>query len=53
MPEDSARSRRKFLKSLSRTALVLSFQDVLSLAIPAQQSDATRPAYSVPSRLGA
>ena len=33
----TGRSRRTFLKSLSRTALVLSLQDVLSLALPAQQ----------------
>jgi hypothetical protein len=31
-------SRRTFLKSLSRTALVLSLEDVLSFALPAQQN---------------
>jgi hypothetical protein len=30
-------SRRNFIKSLSRTALVLSFEDVLRLALPAQE----------------
>ena len=43
MPED----RRGFLKSLCRTALVLSLEDVLSLAAPAQNS---RPTYSAPAR---
>ncbi|MGB6835554.1 MAG: CRTAC1 family protein [Candidatus Acidiferrum sp.] len=33
--------RRKFLRSLSRTALVLPFADVLALAAPPQQQDAT------------
>ena len=44
------RSRRTFLKSLSRTALVLSLQDVLSLALPAQQSGIGRPSFNAPSR---
>ena len=39
--------RRGFLKSLCRTALVLSFEDVLSLAAPAQNS---RPTYNAPTR---
>jgi enediyne biosynthesis protein E4 len=52
-------SRRGFLKSLSRTALVLSLEDVLSLARPlfAQQTGAeqkpggsSRPSYSAESR---
>ena len=41
-------SRRGFLKSLSRTALVLSLEDVLSLTTPAQeagQSMGSRPVY--------
>jgi hypothetical protein len=40
-------SRRGFLKSLSRTALVLSLEDVLSLAVPAhaQQTVGSRPTY--------
>lgn len=47
-------SRRTFLKSLSRTALVLSLQDLLSLAAPAQQTapqaGASRPTYNAPAR---
>jgi enediyne biosynthesis protein E4 len=43
-------SRRNFLASLSRTALVLSLEDVLSLAIPAQQTGTSRPAYNAPAR---
>ena len=44
-------SRRNFLKSLSRTALVLSLEDVFSLAAPAQQqSGNSRPTYSAPAR---
>ncbi|AFL88496.1 hypothetical protein Terro_2596 [Terriglobus roseus DSM 18391] len=45
-------SRRSFLKSLSRTALVLSLQDVLSLAVPAQeaQQGMSRPTYNAPAR---
>ena len=44
-------SRRAFLKSLSRTALVLSLQDVLSLALPAQQQTGIgRPSFSAPAR---
>jgi len=42
------RSRRGFLKSLSRTALVLSLEDVLSLALPAQKPQQpvnARPTY--------
>ena len=49
--------RRSFLKSLSRTALVLSFEDVLSLAAPAQMgpqqqapSANSRQAYDVKPR---
>ncbi len=41
-------TRRGFLRSLSRTALVLSLEDVLSLAMPAQQagqSVGSRPVY--------
>lgn len=49
-------SRRNFIKSLSRTALVLSLDDVLSLASPAQQagqpqqSGSSRPTYNAPAR---
>ena len=46
-------SRRNFIKSLSRTALVLSFEDVLTLAAPAQQQapqGGSRPTYNAPSR---
>ncbi len=47
-------SRRNFIKSLSRTALVLSCEDVLSLATPAQQQTApqgnSRQTYNAPSR---
>lgn len=48
-------SRRGFLKSLSRTALVLSFEDVLSLTALAQMPSQTasqnsRETYSAPSR---
>ncbi len=57
-------SRRNVLRSLSRTALVLSLEDVLSLAAPAQQTPAQqitaptqqpapaqgRPAYNAPAR---
>ena len=45
-------SRRSFLTSLSRTALVLSMDDVLSLALPGQQQSAggSRQVYSVPAR---
>jgi hypothetical protein len=43
-------TRRGFVKSLSRTALVLSLEDVLKLAMPAQEAGApqqvgSRPAY--------
>jgi hypothetical protein len=34
--------RRRFVKSLSRTALVLPFADLLALAAPAQQQDASK-----------
>jgi hypothetical protein len=45
------RSRRNFLTSLSRTALVLALDDVLSLSVPAQQQGgSSRPAYSAPAR---
>ena len=45
------RSRRNFLTSLSRTALVLALDDVLSLSVPAQQQGGnSRPAYSAPAR---
>jgi hypothetical protein len=45
------RSRRNFLTSLSRTALVLALDDVLSLSVPAQQPGGnSRPAYSAPAR---
>ncbi len=46
-------SRRTFLSSLSRTALVLSLDDVLALAAPAQQTPqmgASRPTYNTPAR---
>jgi len=51
-------SRRSFLTSLSRTALVFSLEDVLSLAAPAQNAasqdaapqGAARPAYNTPPR---
>ena len=48
-------SRRGFLKSLSRTALVLSLQDVLSLSIHAQQAAGmqgtnSRPTYDTKPR---
>ncbi len=48
-------TRRGFLKSLSRTALVLSLQDVLSLAVPAQTaqqvpSPNSRQAFDVQPR---
>ena len=43
--------RRGFLKSLCRTALVLSFEDVLSLAVPAQApAQSSRPTYNAPAR---
>jgi hypothetical protein len=45
-------SRRNFLQSLSRTALVLSLEDVLSLALPSMPNSAhaqmgSRPSYNV------
>ncbi len=48
-------SRRGFLKSLSRTALVLSLEDVLSLSLHAQQAPAvpgsnSRPTYNTQPR---
>ncbi len=43
-------SRRGFLKSLSRTALVLSLEDVLSLSAHAQQSAKSRPEYNTKPR---
>ena len=46
-------SRRNFIRSLSRTALVLSFEDVLTLAAApaaAQQGTSTRPAYNAQAR---
>jgi hypothetical protein len=46
-------SRRKFLTSLSRSALVLALEDVLSLALPAQQPGGMqRPDYNAPVRPG-
>src|ERR1700728_4335664 len=42
-------SRRGFLKSLSRTALVLSLEDVLRLARPASAQQAPRPGMGRPS----
>ena len=39
-------SRRTFLKSLSRTALVLTLEDVLSLALPAQQNSSQQSGMS-------
>ncbi len=46
------RSRRGFLQSLSRTALVLGFEDVLALALPAhaQQSVGAQPAFNTQAR---
>jgi len=44
-------TRRGFVKSLSRTALVLSLEDVLKLAAPAQQPSAMqRPSYDAPPK---
>ena len=50
-------TRRGFLRSLSATALVLSLEDVLALAIPPQQaqpeqwaSKTSRPEYNAPAR---
>jgi len=50
-------TRRGFLRSLSATALVLSLEDVLALAIPPQQQTQTgtmgqnsRPEYNAPAR---
>jgi hypothetical protein len=46
-------TRRSFLTSLSRTALVLSFDDVLSLAQQQQQPQSpigSRPVYEAPAR---
>ncbi len=45
-------TRRGFIESLSRTALVLSLEDVLKLALPAQEASppqqiGTRPSYDV------
>ncbi len=46
-----AASRRYFLQSLSRTALVLSLTDVLSLAVPAQQQTGnSRQTYNALAR---
>jgi len=43
--------RRGFMKSLCRTALVLSFEDVLSLAVPAQApAQNSRPTYDAAPR---
>jgi hypothetical protein len=36
-------NRRKFLRSLSRTALVLPFADIVALASPMQQSPQSSP----------
>ena len=46
---DGRLSRRRFLRSLSRTALVLSLEDVLSLACGPAQTN-SRPVYNAPSR---
>ena len=47
-------SRRRFLKSLSRTALVLSLEDVLALAAPVPQQQVpganSRQVYNAPAR---
>ena len=48
-------TRRGVLKSLSRTALVLSLEDVLGLARPllgqdAQKQSMSRPSYEAPAR---
>src|SRR6201996_9657408 len=46
-------TRRNFLRSLSRTALVLGLEDVLTLAGVAQQQatpSSSRPVYNAPSR---
>ena len=45
---DGVWSRRGFLRSLSRTALVLGLEDVLALAMPAQN----RPSYNAPAKPG-
>jgi hypothetical protein len=58
---DSKRNRRQFLKSLSRTALVLPFADVLSMALPprvpifaaAQQAGSERSYNNSPKPMGA
>jgi hypothetical protein len=42
-------TRRGFVRSLSRTALVLTLEDVLKLALPAQQLGA-RPSFDAPAR---
>jgi hypothetical protein len=43
---DGIWTRRGFVRSLSRTALVLSLEDVLSVALPAQQAGSSRPVYN-------
>jgi hypothetical protein len=53
---DLSWSRRIFLKSLSRTALVLTLDDVLTMAGPGQSQTQSpqigpRPTYSAPARL--
>jgi len=45
-------NRRKFIKSLSRTALVLPFADIAALASPWQQAPAA-PQQSAPIKIGA
>jgi hypothetical protein len=44
-----SQSRRTFLKSLSRTALVLTLEDVLCLALPAQQNTSQQSGMSRPT----
>jgi len=44
-------TRRGFIRSLSRTAIVLSLEDVLKLAVPAQQQQiGSRPEYNAKAR---
>jgi hypothetical protein len=46
-------NRRKFLQSLSRTALVLPFADVVALAAPVQQSpQSQQPQQAPPPKIG-
>jgi hypothetical protein len=47
---DGIWTRRGFVRSLSRTALVLSLEDVLSVALPAQQAGSSRPVFNTAPR---